>query len=180
MAAIATFLCTSGAAFGQSIPAKCHQLYELFRATETYEDAGMVAEKMDNERCWPAVQAGPAVREPETSQLPAITNCETLAPHIVQMTEDQASTGNPVILRLYDAKPFTQATLVQVMTKGLQQGYRMQEIQDWFSKPVTGTTRVLDCTASARFQSSQDLIHFYLDRDPDGQEFHGYVAVMTL
>ena len=62
------------------------------------------------------------------------------------------------------------------MAKGLQ-GYGMQ---DWFNKPVTGTTRVLDCTASARFQSSQDLIHFYLDRDPDGQEFIGYVAVMTL
>ncbi len=46
-------------------------------------------------------------------------------------------------------------------------------------KPVTGTTRVLDCTASARFQSSQDLIHFYLDRDPDGEEYIGYVAVMT-
>ena len=46
-------------------------------------------------------------------------------------------------------------------------------------KPVKGTTRVLDCTASARFQSSQDLIHFYLDRDPDGEEYIGYVAVMT-
>ena len=105
MAAIAAFLCMSGGAFGQSIPAKCHQLYELFRATETYEDAGMVAEKMDNEGCWPAVQAGPAAPEPEASQLPAITDCETLAPHIVQMTEDQASTGNPVILRMYDVKP---------------------------------------------------------------------------
>ena len=56
----------------------------------------------------------------------------------------------------------------------------MQEIQDWFNKPVTGTTRVLDCTASARFQSGQELIHFYLDRDPDGEEYIGYVPVMTL
>ena len=107
MATTAVFLCMSAGAFGQSIPAKCHQYYELFRATETYEDAGMVAEKMDNEGCWPAVQAGPAAPEPEASQLPAITDCETLAPHIVQMTVDQASTGNPVILRLYDTKPLT-------------------------------------------------------------------------
>ena len=114
IATIAAVLCMPGGALGQSIPGKCHQYYELFRATETYEDAGMVAEKMDNEGCWPAVQAGPAVPEPETSQLPAITDCETLAPHIVQMTEEQASTGNPVILRLYDVKPLTDAIRGQV------------------------------------------------------------------
>ena len=28
--------------------------------------------------------------------------------------------------------------------------------------------------------SSQDLIHFYLDIDPNGEEYIGYVAVMTL
>ena len=73
MASTAAFLCMSGAAFGQSIPAKCHQYYELFRVTETYEAAGEVAEKMDNEGCWPALQAGLATLEPEASQLPALT-----------------------------------------------------------------------------------------------------------
>ena len=46
-------------------------------------------------------------------------------------------------------------------------------------KPVKATTRVLDCTASARFRPT-NLIHFYLDCHPDGEEYIGYVAVMML
>ena len=89
LTSISAFLCMSGAAFGQSIPAKCHQYYELFRATETYEAAGEVAEKMDNEGCWPALQAGLATLEPEASQLPVIAcSDETVQKTVFEIMTD--------------------------------------------------------------------------------------------
>ena len=177
IAALFAFQCMSGTVFAQSIPDDCHRLYQFFGLVTTYEDAGKAAVKMNEMGCWPALQAGPATSEPEAAHLPGITDCEALAPHIVHMTVDQAQTGKPTILRLYDSKPLTTKARNDVAVALLMQGY---DVRNLFNNPVSGTTRVLDCVASARFESSNDLVQYYLDRDPDGQEFFGYTTVMPL
>ena len=93
------------------------------------------------------------------------------------MTVDQTRADTPPILRLYDSKPLTVKARNKLAMPLFMEGY---DVRNLFNNPVSGTTRVLDCIASARFESSNDLIQYCLDRDPDSQEFIGYTTVMPL
>ena len=46
--------------------------------------------------------------------------------------------------------------------------------------PPTGTRRILDCSAEARYTDGMWLIQMYLDRDSEGEEFFGMTALMEL
>ncbi|MDD9984327.1 MAG: hypothetical protein OXU81_23695 [Gammaproteobacteria bacterium] len=177
IAALFALQCMSGSVFALSIPDDCHRLYEFFGLVTTYEDTGQAAMKLNEEGCRPALQAGPAASEPEAAHLPEITDCETLAAHITRMTLDEAGPDSPTILRLHDSRPLTVEARNKLAMPLIMKG---SDVRHMFSNPVSGTTRVLDCIAGGRFESNNDWVQYYLDRDPDGQEFIGYTNVMSL
>ena len=92
-------LCTRAQAEFELNP-QCHKLYELFNLPNlTYEDVGKIADKMHENTCWPVLQGieiVPVAAKPATP--PAITDCESLAHHIVQMTRGP---GDVRPIRLY-------------------------------------------------------------------------------
>ena len=48
------------------------------------------------------------------------------------------------------------------------------------ASPLTGNTRVLDCSAEAQFTQGPYLIQMYLDRNSNGQEFIGMASLMEM
>lgn len=158
----------------------CRKLFDIFNVTTTYEEAGKVAEKMYEGRCWPALQGENAEETTATPQLLPITDCASLSKHIIQMSVDQATVEGPAILRLYEINFLTQGTWDKVIHSRLKQGYRWEDASP-FNKTPEGTERVLNCTAKARFtKGPTELIQMYLDRDQDGQEFIGMVGLLVL
>ena len=80
----------------------CHRLYEMFNLPNlTYEDVGKIADKMHENECWPVLQGVDLGSTDGDTPIPAITDCSSLVPHIVQMTKNQATQANPAILKLY-------------------------------------------------------------------------------
>lgn len=128
------------------LPQECHEHLQTFLEGETWEVVGNSAINMYNAGCWPALQGasnGGLGNSP-------ITTCDELGPYVINMTKEQASQGADVtvIMNLYEIVP-------------------------WFSpKPPGEVERVLSCWGKARVDTGQyHDIMFYLDRDPDGQEF---------
>ena len=109
-AIIATLgICASLSASAFELNARCHELYELFGHTSlTYEAVGKIADEMHDNQCWPVLQGveiQSASMEPSSTPSPAAaTDCSSLAPHIVQMTRDQATQSRPSILLLHSVK----------------------------------------------------------------------------
>ena len=86
---------------------ECPKLYDMFNLPNlSYEDVGKIADKMHEKECWPVLQGLIELDTPSNT----ITDCASLAPHIVQMTKDQATESNPAIAKLYGVKALDQKT----------------------------------------------------------------------
>ena len=131
-----------------SLPKECYEHLQTFVEGETWEVIGNSAIEMYNAGCWPALQ-NPSTGEVYISP----TNCEELAPQIVQMTIEQEDEGSPGIFKLYNIVAWDSV----------------------FTVVPKGTTRVLYCIAQMRDDTGDfSRIDFYLDRDADGEEFIGW------
>ena len=159
----------------------CYRYYEIFDTEGlTYEEVGKVADKMHEKECWPALQ-GLLDAEPIASELPPITDCTSLVPHIVQMTVDQETADSPAMMKLslQDRLDGYEAC----MQYGVDYAVRSGTITDpvgfarELGKACAGDEKVIRCVGSARFPHGKLLLHFYLERDADGDEFIGYSAL---
>ena len=52
--------------------------------------------------------------------------------------------------------------------------------EPFLANPPTGTQRILDCSAEARYTDSMWLIQMHLDRDSSGEEFIGMAGLIEL
>ena len=129
--------------------------------------------------CWPALQMAAA-------QVSPITDCASLGPHIVQLSEDQADAQNPAILKLYGVKSLT----AEACSEMLADIMTAPEVSEACASvgpytlglntvPYKASNKAIVCLAEARYTRGQGNIHFYLDRDPDGAEFIGYVGLVS-
>ena len=175
-------LATWTPALAVTLDPDCYRYYELFNAEGlTYEEVGKVADKMHEKNCWPALQGlldtePPLV--PELSQLPPITDCNSLIPHIVQMTVEQETEDNPAMLKLslkerVDMQAVRMACLELMMPSALTDQAKAG-VEEYCGKKGEGI--VLECEGTARFPNGKKRVRFYLERDEDGDEFIGYSA----
>lgn len=155
----------------------CYKLYDQFLAAD-YINAGRIAVRMHDTQCWPALQGGLDYSGGE--DLVTATDCASLSPHIVKMINDQAHVNGYSVLQIADAKEMTKDTRGKVTMSLILQRIDPLIHNPFAPKPLSGTTRVLDCSAEARFTNGSYLIQMYLDRDSDGQEFFGMVPLMDL
>ena len=170
----------------------CHKLYEMFNLPDlSYEDVGKIADKMHENECWPVLQGLITMDEPGTEQsLPTIANCDSLAPHIEQMTKAQETYDNPAIVKLYGIKPLTAEFCNSEAMRTLILTVALSRIESQVTKACLTThgkvqesegepTKILNCIGTARYSRGNDAdIYFYLERFPDGEEFLGVSAVI--
>ena len=151
------YVCCLFLAKAADVSRECHDKYGEFQRAETRREALEAALAMYEGQCWPALQAA------ETLVAAPITDCHSLGPHIIQMTADQETTDNPRIIKFVLVEPMTDKVRAD-----------MNRRRRYPSTPPTGATRPLDCIAEARFNRlGTKLVQFYLERDPDGEEFYG-------
>ena len=114
--------------------------------------------------------------------LPETVNCATLGKHIVVWVErdyTQSSFGW-VTLKLYEQQSLT---IEFCYSKG-KFGF-LEEFMDScralgdlqvgaFLMEQTPSNKVLNCSARARPKSGERYLIYWLERDPDGEEFQGY------
>ena len=158
----------------------CYRYYELFNAEGlTYEEVGKVADKMHEKNCWPTLQ-GLLDAEPVTV-LPPITDCNSLIPHIVQMTVDQATEDNPAMMKLslLDRLNGYEACVQYGMDYAVNNGTLTDPygLAQFLGQACAGDDKVIRCVGTGRFPTGKELLHFYLERDPDGDEFIGYSSM---
>ena len=80
----------------------------------------------------------------------SIATCEDLAPHIINLSEEQKWPFSAKILKLYDIK----------------------------ARAATNTGQKLNCTANAKMNRGDNAtIQFHLEEDSDGDQFIGYEAM---
>ena len=165
----------------------------------TYEDVGKIADKMHENKCWPVLQG---LQEVSAQSLPTITDCASLAPHIVQMTRDQDAQSNPAIIKLYGVKaldldsckqrgvlfsmrstandPITwvlNVRAINMMTEKFVSACgnivgREHPLALTGAKP----TNVLSCVGTAKYAfgyAQDEPRYFYLEKFSDGEEFFG-------
>ena len=172
----------------------CHQFYDQFKTSVTYEEAGQLADMMLSNSCWPALQ-GLLDDQPESTTLPALADCQTLGVHIVDWVKRDLAESDPgwVILKLYEEQPLTLDFCYElgVGTYQVPEGFKdsCHALGDiWYGStligderhggvliPQTPSNKVINCIARARLQSGNRAINYWLERDPDGQEWYGYV-----
>ena len=174
----------------------CYKLYEMFNLPNlSYEDVGKIADQMHENKCWPVLQ-GIEVSEARAEQsLPTITDCASLATHIVQMTRDQTNQTNPGIVRIYGVKALDASTCGKSFFKDNEGrlnflGRYMPEenfytacgplmgasTEGLFRSVPGGPTKILNCMGTVRYAFGHDQDeprYFYLERFPDGEEFFG-------
>ena len=174
-------------AFAEGVPERCYDLYYSFIDSETWEGMGIAARLMDDEGCWLPVSTSELHSEGEELDVGGeevsdtspreprdfATSCTGLAPHIVSMSERQDDTPIIKILGPKDANS-TELGLTWTMMDLERALIGLQPIHS----PVSPTKRTLNCIGAARFQGrGQSRIQFWLDRDPDGEEFIVYQTV---
>ena len=137
----------------------CYRYYEIFNAEGlTYEEVGKVADKMHEKNCWPALQGLLDTEPPpasELSQLPPITDCNSLVPHIVQMTVEQETEDNPAMLKLslLDRLDGYEAC----MKYGMDHAVNNSTLNDpygfaqYLGQACAGDDKVIRCVGTARF-----------------------------
>ena len=163
----------------------CYRYYEIFNAEGlTYEEVGKVADKMHEKQCWPALQGlldAEPPSAPELSQLPPITDCNSLVPHIVQMTVDQETADNPAMIKLslLDRLDGYEACIQYGVNYALNNGtltdpYAHAQL---LGQACAEDDKVIQCVGTGRFPTGKELLHFYLERDQDGDEFIGYSSM---
>ena len=163
----------------------CYSYYQLFNAEDlTYEEVGQIADKMHEKECWPALQGlldtepPPA---PELSTLPPINDCNSLVPHIVQMTVDQETEAKPAMMKLslLDRLDGFNACLQYGLDYAVQNGTLTDPygLARELEQTCAGDEKVIRCVGTGRFPYGKRLLHFYLERDTDGDEFIGYSSL---
>ena len=154
----------------------CYRYYEIFNAEGlTYEEVGKVADQMHEKECWPALQ-GLLDSEPAASELPPITDCNSLVPHIVQMTVDQATVDSPAMMKLSSVERLDmRAACVESLSASAISNEAKAGVEEMCAEKGKG--KVLDCAGTARFPAGKRLVRFYLERAEDGDEFIGYSSV---
>ena len=156
---------------------ECYRYYELFNAEGlTYEEVGQLADKMHEKECWPALQE--LLETEQTAELPPITDCNSLVPHIVQMTVDQATVDSPAMIKLSSVETLDmQSSCVEsLMSMSIDQSAkRRRDIERGCAEREKG--KILQCVGTARFPYGKKRMRFYLERDEDGDEFIGYVSL---
>ena len=159
----------------------CYRYYEIFNAEGlTYEEVGKVADQMHEKECWPALQ-GLLDSEPAASELPPITDCNSLVPHIVQMTVDQATVDSPAMMKLslLDSLDGFEACLQYGLDYAVRSGTLTDPVgaARELQTACAGDEKVIRCVGTGRFPYGKQLLHFYLERDADGDEFIGYSSM---
>ena len=190
-------------AFGSEafeLPAVCHELYKEFRMpNQTYQDAGRIADDMDANNCWPALQ-GLIDETPEQSTVPtAGWDCPSLAADIADQADE--------VVRIYNTRPldvgFCESRLLtkemwdqiaigvgimQMQGKpmdttdrtnaefqlacGLLSGIDNDLLETMYGSLAEKPRRVLDCVGT--IYPDNVPMHFYLDRFANGEEFWVY------
>ena len=204
-AIIATLgICASFAASAVELHPQCHRLYEMFNLPDLiYDDVGKIADKMHENGCWPVLQGLMPAAAVET-QLPDITNCDSLAPHIVQMTQDQTTPTNPSVVKLSGVRSLDREFCVFMgVVEGseavqeepkfwLNYSYSQRVPADFFNAcagvigaknayavPGEKPMRPLECRGTAKYTVGQDrAVYFYVERFSDGDEFVGISPIM--
>ena len=151
---------------------ECYSYYEMFNAEGlTYEEVGQIADQMHEKNCWPTLQG--LLETEQIPELPPITDCDSLVPHIVQMTVDQATVDSPAMMKLSSIERLNrQADCLKLLMPSALTSEAKASSEEYCANKVEGI--VLDCTGTARFPNGKPLVRFYLERDPDGDEFVGY------
>ena len=163
---------------------KCHELYAQFNQPNLpYEVAGQLAGSMHEAQCWPVLM-GIDVGAP-TSILPAITNCATLRPHIMEFGAKYDNDPGWHWIKLYEAEAIAVINDKELITAmAMHRRIALHRGQDPNLKYgvlldetlPAGVTRVLECEAQVRTTSNgMQLLYLYLDRDADGEEFYGFM-----
>lgn len=180
----------------------CHTLYQQFNLPNlTYENVGKIADMMHDNECWPVLQGVPIQAASAEPELPAITDCASLAPHIVQMTRDQATETKPSIVKLYGIRgldlEFCKKTGLlfempsadgkTVLTLDARVHNMMSDefigacgIAAGAAESHEGPKKVLNCVGTAKYTfgySGDQERYFYLERFADGDEFLGISAL---
>lgn len=186
---------------------ECHKLYEMFNLPNlTYEDVGKIADKMHENTCWPVLQGVDLGSADGDMSIPTITDCSSLVPHIVQMTQNQATRSNPAILKLYGVSELDvqfckktglvfempsadgKATLVtDARTRNMMTDEFVNACYGVIRAKTTGGPtsgskphKVLNCVGTAKYAfgySGDEPRYFYLERFSDGEEFFGISAL---
>ena len=168
------------------VPALCYDLYYSLIESETWEAMGSITRIMGEEGCWLPVSTSALHSEGDESDTPEAmdinqqeskdfaSNCKELAPHIMGMSERQ---DGATITKILSPKDTNSMGFVAI-------GWRQIDLERIFAglnpiySPIPPTKRTLDCVGTARFhETGQSLIQFWLDRDPDGEEFIGYQTI---
>lgn len=181
----ALLLATWTPALAVTLDPDCYRYYEIFNAEGlTYEEVGKVADRMHEKQCWPALQGlldAEPPSAPELSPLPPITDCNSLVPHIVQMTVDQATEDNPAMMKLsllgsmHSQEACVQYGMDHAVSNGtLSDPYGLAQ---YLGQACAGDDMVIRCVGTGRFPAGKELLHFYLERDSDGDEFIGYSSM---
>ena len=229
---MAYLLAVSSHGLAADLDPECYALYDMFikldsRATIARSN---IAGEMHDRQCWPALQDASYTQYDPQPQ-PLISTCADLVPHIIRLVEEQSDMK---ILKVYDAKPLTYATidrvasghsLFQTVTDNQGRSARVRQSLKYHDKvyvpgkqhykdagwaqfgafappdaptygdkgtvlvpnsepflagPPTGTQRILNCSAEARYTDGMWLIQMHLDRDSGGEKFIGMAGLMEL
>ena len=170
----------------------CHELYAAFQAPNlTYEDAGKIADHMQYNNCWPAMQ-GSGTQQTSTDEW----TCASLAQAIAQQSGE--------VKRIFGVKPVDAAFCEDKFILGIGD-HKADELGFWTTDPVNnrpdmeltalcssllgipytnlrnifgappsergGPIRVLHCAGT--FYGDSKVRYFWLDRFPDGEEHWG-------
>ena len=172
-------LATWTPALAVTLDPDCYRYYEVFNAEGlTYEEVGQVADKMHEKNCWPALQglldAEPPA--PTEAMLPPITDCNSLIPHVVQMTVEQETEDKPAMMKLSSVEQVNMQAVrmacLELMMPSAFTDEAKAGVEEYCGKKGEGV--VLECDGTARFPDGKKRVRFYLERDEDGDEFIGY------
>ena len=185
MAALLMLLSHSMSVKADDLNPKCYELFEKFVEYNKNNDrakAGGVANGMYYMKCWPALQDQVLDQEipVDTPAYQSATDCSSLVPQIVTLINDQSHTTGYSVLQMADVKEMTEETRGRVSMSLIFRRIDPVYYNPFVAKPLSGTIRVLDCSAEARFTQGSYLIQMYLDRDSSGREFYGWQELVPL
>ena len=103
---MACLLAASSHGWAANLDPECHTLYEQFLAAD-WVNAGRIAGRMHDLQCWPALQGIP---DSQPTEQPAISTCNDLVPHIVNMV----NANETQLMKVYNPKPMTYDTIDRV------------------------------------------------------------------
>ena len=182
----------SGSADAFDLNPICHQYYDLFKTPNlTYEDVGKIADKMDEKRCWPAMQG--LTDDRADPQATTGWDCASLANDITQQSPD--------VVRIFNVKPLDAKLCENVRGRvysttadhfrklsgtGLYSACdSLEATTDQIAEHAasasgvagTGPNRILNCIGTSYETGLEKRVYFFLDRFPDGQEHWGFIPL---